>query len=47
MDGIDKKIIDSLKNDSRTPFLSIAKKIGVSEGTIRQRVEKKKKPKKR
>lgn len=40
MDGIDRKIIDALKNDSRTPFLSIARKINVSEGTIRQRVGK-------
>jgi len=40
MDGIDKKIIEALKTNARTPFLSIAKKINVSEGTIRQRVTK-------
>jgi Lrp/AsnC family transcriptional regulator of lysine biosynthesis len=40
MDELDKKIIEYLVNDSRTPFLSIAKQIGVSEGTIRQRVAK-------
>ncbi len=39
MDGIDKKIILILREDSRTPFLHIAKKIGVSEGTIRNRVK--------
>jgi DNA-binding Lrp family transcriptional regulator len=40
LDGIDRKIIEALKIDSRTTFLSIAKKIEVSEGTIRQRVSK-------
>jgi len=40
MDGIDKKIIEILSNDSREPYLSIARELGVSEGTIRQRVAK-------
>lgn len=39
MDIIDKKIVLILREDSRTPFLHIAKKIGVSEGTIRNRVK--------
>jgi len=40
MDIIDKKIVEKLSADSRTPFLSIAKELSVSEGTIRQRVAK-------
>jgi DNA-binding Lrp family transcriptional regulator len=40
MDQVDKTIIEKLSIDSRTPFLSIAKELGVSEGTIRQRVAK-------
>lgn len=38
MDGFDKKIIEALKKDARTPFLTISKNINVSEGTVRQRV---------
>ena len=40
MDIIDKKIVERLSVDSRTPFLSIARELSVSEGTIRQRVAK-------
>ncbi|VVB75658.1 HTH-type transcriptional regulator LysM [uncultured archaeon] len=40
MDGIDKKIVEILSGDAREPFLSIARTLGVSEGTIRQRVSK-------
>jgi len=40
MDGIDKKIIEILSKDAREAFLSIARELGVSEGTIRQRVGK-------
>jgi DNA-binding Lrp family transcriptional regulator len=40
MDSVDRAIIQKLSSDSRTPFLSIAKELGVSEGTIRQRVAK-------
>ncbi len=40
MDQVDKSILEKLIIDSRTPFLSIAKELGVSEGTIRQRVSK-------
>jgi len=40
MDSVDRAIIQKLSSDARTPFLSIAKELGVSEGTIRQRVGK-------
>ena len=40
MDSIDEKIIETLREDSRTPFLKISKQLKVSEGTIRQRVKK-------
>lgn len=40
MDEIDKKIISDLEKDSRTPFLRIARELKVTEGTIRQRVNK-------
>jgi len=40
MDLVDRAIIQKLSIDARTPFLSIAKELGVSEGTIRQRVAK-------
>jgi DNA-binding Lrp family transcriptional regulator len=38
IDNLDKRIVDILKKDSRCPFVDIADKIGVSEGTIRSRV---------
>jgi Lrp/AsnC family transcriptional regulator for asnA, asnC and gidA len=37
MDEIDLQILQTLQKDGRTPFTSIAKKIGVSESTIRTR----------
>ncbi len=40
MDKIDTKIVESLKEDARTPFLRIARELNVSEGTIRKRVAK-------
>ena len=40
MDNVDRAIVQKLSIDSRTPFLTISKEIGVSEGTIRQRVAK-------
>ncbi len=40
MDEIDDAIIKILKIDSRRPFVDIANKLGVSEGTIRGRVKK-------
>ncbi len=39
MDNVDSVILDKLREDSRTPFLQIAKSIKVSEGTIRKRVK--------
>ena len=38
MDNIDLEIIKSLQIDGRTPFTEIAKKMEVSEGTVRNRV---------
>ena len=40
IDKLDKRIIDILRKDSRCPFVEIAEKLGVSEGTIRSRVRK-------
>lgn len=40
MDEIDLKIIAILQKNAREPFLQIAKKLNVSEGTIRKRVSK-------
>ncbi len=40
MDEIDDKIIDELLTNCRKPFLQIADKLGISEGTIRKRVAK-------
>jgi DNA-binding Lrp family transcriptional regulator len=40
MKELDNKILEILKKDSRTPFLQIAKKLNVSEGTVRNRVSK-------
>ena len=38
MDKIDLGIIELLSKNSRTPYMSIAKKLKVSESTIRKRV---------
>lgn len=40
MDGIDAKIIAILRENSRANFVDIAKKLNVTEGTIRNRVAK-------
>ncbi len=40
LDSVDKKIIEILKEDSRTTNVEIAKKIKRSESTVRQRVMK-------
>jgi Lrp/AsnC family transcriptional regulator for asnA, asnC and gidA len=37
MDQIDRKILETLQKDGRTPFTQIAKEAGVSESTIRSR----------
>lgn len=39
MDEIDIRILDSLRKNSRNSFLQLAKKLKVSEGTIRKRVK--------
>lgn len=39
MDKINNAIINTLRKNSRTPFLKIAKELNVSEGTIRKRVK--------
>ncbi len=38
MDDRDREIIDILSKDSRTPFTEIAKKLNVSESTVRKRI---------
>ena len=40
IDEKDVKIIEILQKNSRTPFLTISKKLNVSESTIRKRVKK-------
>jgi Lrp/AsnC family transcriptional regulator for asnA, asnC and gidA len=40
LDKLDKEIIRILQKDARHPYTSIAQKLGVSEGTIRGRVNK-------
>jgi DNA-binding Lrp family transcriptional regulator len=40
MKNIDEEIIRELSANARMPFLQIAKKLNVSEGTIRKRVDK-------
>ena len=40
IDGIDKKIIQELANNSRTPILEISRKIGISGAAIHQRIRK-------
>ena len=40
MDKVDEKILNLLKVNSRIPFVDIANKLGISEGTVRARVKK-------
>jgi DNA-binding Lrp family transcriptional regulator len=40
MDNMDEEILATLKKDARMPFVTIAKKLRTSEGTIRARVKK-------
>ena len=40
LDALDKKIIIELQHNGRTPYKDIAKKLKVSDGTIRLRTEK-------
>lgn len=39
MDEKDKKILDILKKDSRTPYTEIAEKLDISEATVRKRIK--------
>lgn len=39
MDSIDQEILDILKEDGRASYTNVAEKVGVSEGTVRNRVE--------
>ena len=36
-DDLDRRIIEALKDNGRTPFLKLAEALGVSEGTVRSR----------
>lgn len=38
IDDTDRRIINILQTDGRTPFLTIANQLGLAEGTIRRRV---------
>jgi DNA-binding Lrp family transcriptional regulator len=39
MDDLDRRILNILRRDSRTPYTEIADRVGTSEGTVRNRVE--------
>ncbi|EMA44099.1 Lrp/AsnC family transcriptional regulator [Halococcus saccharolyticus] len=39
MDDLDRRILNVLRRDSRTPYTEIAEQVGTSEGTVRNRVE--------
>ena len=39
MDDLDRQILNVLRRDSRTPYTEIAERVGTSEGTVRNRVE--------
>ncbi|AXG04961.1 Lrp/AsnC family transcriptional regulator [Haloplanus rubicundus] len=39
MDDLDRRILGILRRDSRTPYTEIADRVGTSEGTVRNRVE--------
>ena len=39
MDELDRQILAILRRDSRTPYTEIAERVGTSEGTVRNRVE--------
>jgi DNA-binding Lrp family transcriptional regulator len=39
MDELDRRILDILRRDARTPYTEIAEQVGTSEGTVRNRVE--------
>ena len=39
MDDLDREILAILRRDARTPYTEIANRVGTSEGTIRNRVD--------
>ncbi|MEF8780658.1 MAG: Lrp/AsnC family transcriptional regulator [Haloferacaceae archaeon] len=39
MDDLDRRILNILRRDARTPYTEIAEAVGTSEGTVRNRVE--------
>jgi len=39
MDDLDRDILSILRQDARTPYTEIADRVGTSEGTVRNRVE--------
>jgi DNA-binding Lrp family transcriptional regulator len=39
MDELDRRILNTLRRDARTPYTEIADQVGTSEGTVRNRVE--------
>ncbi len=39
LDEIDKKILEILQKNARTPYTQIAKEVGLSEGAVRKRIE--------
>ena len=39
MDSVDERIISILKRNSRTPYVTIAKRLRTTEGTVRNRVK--------
>jgi len=39
MDALDMKVLSLLKEDARMPYTEMAKALGLSEGTVRQRVK--------
>ncbi|NHN47060.1 Lrp/AsnC family transcriptional regulator [Halostella sp. JP-L12] len=39
MDSLDQEILNILRRDARTPYTEIAERVGTSEGTVRNRVE--------
>ncbi|GAB7090763.1 Lrp/AsnC family transcriptional regulator [Halorubrum luteum] len=39
MDELDRRILSILRRDARTPYTEIANRVGTSEGTVRNRVD--------
>ena len=39
VDDLDRRILEVLRHDARTPYTEIAERVGTSEGTVRNRVE--------